>query len=136
MTTANSGSRRWAKFPLAVGVVSGGFFLVSGLWAMASTRSFFERAAMFEPYNQHFVQDIGAFQIGLGAVLLLAAALSGGDGLAAALLGVGIGSGAHLISHIVGRDLGGNPATDIPLFALVTVLLLAAGLVRLRSVPR
>lgn len=36
---------------------------------------FFEQLAWFEPYNQHFIQDIGAFQIGLGVVLLIAAVL-------------------------------------------------------------
>jgi hypothetical protein len=39
---------------------------------MVDPRSFFTALAAFEPYNQHFIQDIGAFQIGLGAVLLLA----------------------------------------------------------------
>lgn len=135
MMTATPRSRRSSNFALAMGVLAGGFFLVSGFWAMVSPRSFFAAAATFDPYNQHFIQDIGAFQIGLGAVLLLAV-LTGGDSLTIALLGVGIGSGCHVISHIVGRDLGGKPATDIPLFALVTVLLLASGLVRRRAAPR
>ncbi len=132
MTTATHRSQRWRTFPLATGVLAGGFFLVSGFWAMLAPGSFFKAAATFDPYNQHFIQDIGAFQIGLGAVLLLAAALPR-EGLAVALLGVGFGSGAHVISHIVGRDLGGKPATDIPLFILVTVLLLASGLVGIRA---
>lgn len=133
MTTTRR-SRRSSTFPLAMGVLAGALFLVSGLWAMASPRSFFRTAATFEPYNQHFLQDIGAFQIGLGAVLVLAVVLSGRNSLALALLGVGVGSGAHLTSHLLGRDLGGNPSTDIPLLAVVTVLLLAGGLVRLRTV--
>lgn len=136
MTTANRRSHRAPNFRLSAALLAGGFFFVSGVWAMVSPRSFFEAAATFEPYNQHFTQDIGAFQIGLGAVLLLAAILSGGDSLTVALLGVGIGSGAHVISHIVGRDLGGEPATDIPLFALATVLLLAGGVVGLRAARR
>ncbi|MCA1671447.1 MAG: hypothetical protein LC799_04340 [Actinobacteria bacterium] len=134
MTTAAQPSERWRRVPLATAVIAGGFFLAAGLWAMVSPRSFFEGAAAFDPYNQHFIQDIGAFQIGLGAVLLLAAVLSGGDSLAVPLLGVGVGSGAHLVSHIVGRDLGGKPATDISLFTLLTVLLVAGGLMRLRAV--
>jgi multicomponent Na+:H+ antiporter subunit D len=40
---------------------------------MIAPTSFFEQAATFEPYNAHFIRDLGAFQIGLGAVLLLAA---------------------------------------------------------------
>ena len=44
------------------------------VWALAAPKLFFESVATFEPYNQHFVEDLGAFQIGLGAVL--AAAIS------------------------------------------------------------
>jgi hypothetical protein len=117
-----------------VAAVAGGIFLVAlGLWAMVDPESFFEQLADFEPYNQHFLQDAGAFQIGLGAVLLLAVALRRADGLAVALLGVGIGMAAHTVSHAVGTDLGGRPETDIPFFAVVTVVLLAGGMVRLRQ---
>lgn len=80
---------------------------------MLALGSLFKVAATFDPYNQHSIQDIGAFQIGLGAVLLLAAAFPR-EGLAVALFGVGFGSGAHVISHIVGRDLGGTPIPDRP----------------------
>jgi hypothetical protein len=101
--------------------------VLSGLWAMAAPDSFFENAARFEPYNQHFIQDIGAFQIGLGAVLLLAFYRPGKGALAVALVGTGIGSAAHLVSHLSGVDLGGRPSSDVPLFALATVLLIGAG---------
>ncbi len=129
-------SNRPQRFPIAVSVVGGLFFLVSGLWAMLAPESFFDAAAEFEPYNQHFVQDIGAFQIGLGAVLVLATIPLLGDGLTIGLLGVGVGSAAHVISHLVGRDLGGKPEADIPLFAGLTVLLLVAGALRLRNAFR
>ena len=50
---------------------AGGIGLVGfGAWAMVSPSTFFEVLARFEPYNQHFLQDIGALQIGFGAVLL------------------------------------------------------------------
>jgi hypothetical protein len=100
---------------------------------MIAPRSFFDAAAPFEPYNQHFVQDIGAFQIGLGAVLLLATISAGADALAVGLLGVGAGSAAHTLSHLVGLDLGGTPARDIPLFTVLTLLLVGAGLLRWRE---
>jgi hypothetical protein len=120
-------SRRRHWFPRAVGVLGGASFLASGLWAMLGPESFFETVATFEPYNQHFIQDIGAFQIGLGAVLLLAATTRA-DALAVGLVGVGIGSVAHTVSHVIGRDLGGTPELDIPLTALTSLLLLAGGL--------
>lgn len=99
---------------------------------MVAPASFFASVAEFEPYNQHFLQDIGAFQIGLGAVLLLACRRAPNDGLAVALLGVGIGNAAHTVSHIVGLDLGGNPPVDIPLFVALTGSLLWAGWLRWR----
>lgn len=121
---------RW--FPRAVAIVTGVSFVALGVWAMAGPRSFFDALATFEPYNRHFLQDIGAFQVGLGAVLLLAAVPARVDGLAVALVGVGVGVALHAVSHVVGRDLGGTPETDIPLFAALAILLLAAGGVRWR----
>src|SRR5688572_19944991 len=126
-------SRRPHCFPRAVGVLGGVSFLAAGLWAMVGPESFFDAVATFEPYNQHFLQDIGAFQIGLGAVLLLAAARVPTDGLAVGLLGVGVGNLAHVVAHGIGVELGGNPARDIPAFALVTVVLLWAGTSRWRD---
>jgi hypothetical protein len=113
--------------PRAVAIVAGGAFIAIGAWAMVDPSSFFATVAMFEPYNQHFVQDIGAFQIGLGAVLLLGSASPRPDGLVVALLGVGVGATCHLVSHLIGRDLGGTPERDIPLFGAMAVVLVAAG---------
>lgn len=121
--------------PRVVALVAGIFLLAFGVWAMLAPRSFFEAVAVFEPYNQHFLQDIGAFQIGLGAVLVLAVRRRVTDGLAVALVGVGIGNAAHTVSHALGIELGGRPSTDIPLFAVLTVVLLWAGAVRWREHP-
>ena len=118
--------------PRAVAIIGGVGFVALGLWAMVAPRSFFDALATFEPYNRHFLQDIGAFQVGLGVVLLLASMPGRTDGLAVALVGVGVGAALHTVSHIVGRDLGGTPETDIPIFAALAVLLLAAGAVRWR----
>ncbi len=120
--------------PRAVAILGGLGFVALGAWAMVAPRAFFEAVAAFEPYNQHLLQDIGAFQVGLGAVLLLAAARA--DVLVVALIGVGVGAALHTVSHIVGRDLGGNPATDIPTFALMALLLLAAGVARWQHIRR
>jgi hypothetical protein len=115
-----------------IAILGGLSFVALGVWAMIDPRSFFDALARFEPYNQHFLQDIGAFQVGLGAVLLLAAVPGRTDSLAVALVGVGVGAALHTVSHIIGRDLGGNPQTDIPTFAAMAVLLLAAGAFRWR----
>jgi uncharacterized membrane protein len=126
-------SRRPHRLPILVGVLGGLVFLLGGIWAMVAPESFFDTVATFEPYNQHFIQDLGAFQIGLGAVLLVAVLASRADALAVALFGVGIGASAHVVSHLVGRDLGGRPSFDIPSLTLLAVLLLLAGIVRWRS---
>ena len=119
---------RWA------GWVGAAVFLVAGVWAFADPESFFDQVATFEPYNQHLIQDIGALQIGLGAVLLLALLVPGQDALAVALLGTGAGSAVHVVSHIIGRDLGGEPESDIPIFVALTLVLLVPGALRWRAV--
>jgi hypothetical protein len=123
---------RWG-YSRTVALVVGVFLAASGSWAMIDPRSFFDSVASFEPYNRHFLLDIGAFQIGLAAVLLLAAARPTIDALACALLGVGGGLVAHVGSHVVTRDAGGTPETDIPFFSAVAVLLVTAGMLRWRD---
>ncbi len=121
------------RLPRAVAIVLGAGFVALGVWAMLDPRSFFDALATFEPYNHHFLQDIGAFQVGLGVVLLLAGVPARADGLTVALVGVGVGAALHTVSHIVGHNLGGTPETDIPFFAVLAILLLAAGGVRWAS---
>lgn len=122
------------RFETLVAWVGAAGFALFGVWAMAAPQSFFDTVATFEPYNRHLIQDVGSFQIGLAAVLLVAL-VARVDALATALLGTGIASAAHTVSHLLGTDLGGNPATDIPTFAVITVALLAAGVSRARR-PR
>jgi hypothetical protein len=122
--TRSSAAGHW--LPRAVAIIGGVGFVALGVCAMVDPRSFFNALATFEPYNQHFLQDIGAFQAGLRVVLLLAGARARADGLSVALVGVGAGAALHTVSHIVSRSLGGNPQTDIPVFATIAVLLLAA----------
>lgn len=108
----------------AVLLLGGGWFVAFGLWAFLSPAAFFDALAPFDPFNAHFLRDIGAFQVGLGAVLLLAARQGAA---AAALLGVGTGAAFHAVGHVLDRDLGGTPASDIPVFTLVALVLLWAG---------
>ena len=127
--TGTPGAERFVRL-VAVGV--GLMFVGAGVWAFVAPRSFFENVAAFEPYNAHFIRDIGAFQLGLGAVLLLGVWVR--DALFAALAGVAVGAVAHVVAHIVDRHAGGDPVLDIPMFGLVAGLLVAAAIVRARLV--
>ena len=122
-------------FPKTIAAIGGFVFLAFGLWAMVAPQSFFDAVAVYEPFNQHFVQDIGAFQIGLGAVLVLAAFVTT-DALTVALVGVGLGATAHVGSHLAGIDLGGTPEIDIPSLSILGLLLLVGGAMRWRSTRR
>ena len=121
----------WARRIRWVTIAGGIAFVVFGLWAFVAPQSFFDTLATFEPYNPHLVRDIGAFQVGLGAVLLLVAFLPDAHG--AALLGVGVGGAFHAVGHVIDHDLGGSPATDIPTFSIIAALLLWAGIAQLRA---
>jgi hypothetical protein len=104
---------------------AGGLLLVAtGLWALTAPRSFYEVVATYPPFNHHLLHDIGAFNLGLGAALLLALAWT--DGLLVALGGVGLGAAAHALAHWLDRELGGSPADPWYLSALAVVLLAAA----------
>lgn len=99
--------------------------LGTGLWATLSPESFYAAIATYPPFNRHFVHDIGAFQLGLGAGLALALLIS--DALLVALGANAIAAVAHFISHAIDRDLGGQPSDPltIGLFALVLLGLTA-----------
>jgi uncharacterized protein YjeT (DUF2065 family) len=117
-----------------VAAAAGAFFVLAGAFAFLAPESFFEAAATFEPYNEHFIRDIGAFQLGLGAVLLLSVWIE--DAGVVALGGVGIGSLVHTIGHVIDHDLGGQPAVDIPFHGALSIVLLAVAWVRWRSLHR
>lgn len=114
--------RRVSWSTIAAAVVAA-FWLLSGVWAFVSPRSFYDELATFPPYNVHFIHDVGALSIGLGAVLGFTVA--GLSAWRAALLGVGVGSAVHVVSHVVDYDIGGS-VTDIVGLIVVTVVTIAA----------
>jgi hypothetical protein len=68
--------------------VCGASMLAVGLWALLAPASFASWIS-FPPYNEHLIHDAGAFQIGIGAALLLS--LLSSDALIAALGGFLVG---------------------------------------------
>jgi uncharacterized protein YjeT (DUF2065 family) len=116
-----------------VAAAAGLLLVATGLWAFTAPRSFYEVVATYPPFNQHLLHDIGAFNLGLGAALLLA--LAWADGLLVALGGVGVGAAAHALAHWLDRELGGSPADPWYLTAFA-VLLLAAAARRWKEIRR
>jgi hypothetical protein len=113
-------------------VVLAGVFLVGfGLWAFLFPTSFYTSVGSFPPYNQHFLHDLGAFQVGLGSALLLTQVWD--DALLAVLGGNALGATIHFIAHLVDRSLGGHPATDLPFLGGLSVLLIGAWALRYRQ---
>jgi peptidoglycan/LPS O-acetylase OafA/YrhL len=108
--------------------------LVLGIWAFVDPPSFYERVASFPPLNVHFLRDAGAFQIGLGAALLLALAWT--DALLVALAAVGVGSALHFAGHVIDENRGGSPVRDLLFLGILAAILLLAAVARWRHVSR
>ena len=99
----------WAPPDLSPGVaaavsIGGLLMLALGIWAFFAPASFADFVAF--PYNRHLLHDVGAFQIGIGATMLLA--LLWADGVMVVLAGYVVGTGFHLASHIIDRHVGGH----------------------------
>lgn len=109
------------KVARTVALVVGVSYVVSGLWAFLAPQSWFDTIGTYPPYNKHFVHDLGAFQLGLGATALLATLWRAP--LLAALAANAIAAIFHFASHVIDRDLGGRAADPILMgaFALVVV---------------
>jgi hypothetical protein len=107
-----------------VAICGAAFFLVFGIWPFFAPQSFFDNLADYPPYNEHFLHDIGAFQIGLGATLIFAL-IWRSDALLAALAGGGVGGAFHFWAHLTDHHLGG--ATYQTAIIGVVATLLSAG---------
>ena len=112
-----------ARLDLVSSLVVGGFgafTAILGVWALVDTSSFYDEIATFEPYNRHFLHDVGAFQVGLGSALLFALVWRG-DALLAALGGGALGTTAHWIAHVGDEDLGGRTSDPYSLGVIALV---------------
>jgi hypothetical protein len=109
--------------------LAGVWHVGTGLWAFAAPRSFYSTLATFPPYHEHFLHDIGAFLLGIGAALL--GALVWRDVKFVVLLGATVAATAHWAAHLLDRDHGGA-ASDPWVLGAIAVLLLV-GLVLRRS---
>jgi len=107
------------RYVMVVTVLAGLGTAVAGVWCLVAPRSFAERVGF--AYHEHFLHDIGAFQLGIGGTLLLA--LIWRDALATALAGFLLANTVHTVNHVV--DLGGTAWQALAL-AVVSVAAAAA----------
>jgi hypothetical protein len=89
---------------VVVTALAGILTTVAGVWSFSATRSFAEFAGF--PQHEHFLHDIGAFQIGIGVLLLLALIWS--DALLTVLAGFFVANTLHTVNHITDLHLGGH----------------------------
>jgi hypothetical protein len=132
-TTVTATRRLGPPYVATILGVAGASMLAAGIWAGAAPRSF-ARFVDF-PYHEHFLHDLGAFQIGIGATLLLA--LAWRDAATVALAGFLTANTLHAVSHAIDSDVGGHASDPYAIGALS--LLSAAALVlrvRQRRTPR
>jgi PPOX class probable F420-dependent enzyme len=99
-----------------------------GVWCLIDPGSFAEFVRFGA--HEHFVHDVGAFQVGFGVVLLLALIWS--DALATVLAGYIVANTVHTMNHIADLDLGGSALQAWTLGA-ASVALVIAFVLRLRQ---
>jgi len=109
---------------LAAGIAS----VTVGVWTLADASGFAEATGF--PPSPHYVHDIGAFQLGIGVSMLLAAIWA--DALAVVLAGFFAGNTVHAYNHAADADLGGHSWEPYAL-AAASVLVLAALIARMRQ---
>jgi PPOX class probable F420-dependent enzyme len=105
----------------AIVAVLGVLTMVVGVWALVSPQGFSE-AVNFPPHR-HFVHDVGAFQLGIGATLLLA--MIWADALMVAVAGYAVGGIAHTVSHVADHGIGGSSAQTVAIGVLTAMALVA-----------
>jgi PPOX class probable F420-dependent enzyme len=98
------------------------------VWCLVDPTSF-AKFVRFD-VHEHFLHDIGAFQLGLGVTLLLALIWS--DALATALAGFIVANTVHTVNHVMDMHLGGS-AAQAWLLGAASVGLVVAFVLRLRQ---
>jgi hypothetical protein len=127
-TTAAASRRLGRRYVAAVLALTGTSMVAAGSWAGVAPRSFARFVAF--PYHEHFLHDLGAFQVGIGVTLLLA--LAWRDAPTVALAGFLVANTLHALSHAIDQDLGGR-ASDPYAIGAVSLLAAVALVLRVRQ---
>jgi PPOX class probable F420-dependent enzyme len=145
---------RGRGFEVTVALLTGAATAVAGVWCLAAPHSFARLVGFPVPEAHdhgtgtgtgtgtgagagagaeaavHFLHDVGAFQLGLAAALLLACVWY--DALLTVLAGFAVAGFAHTANHLADLGLGGERG-QIPLIAVAALAAAAAFAVRLRG---
>jgi hypothetical protein len=114
-----------------------------GIWAAAAPRSFYDDfpgtsswVAPLGPYDEHLVRDIGAFQLGLLAVVLFALVTLERRVVQAALVASIVAGLPHLIYHLTATGALSTADNVLSLIGLALPVVIALILLpRTRSDP-
>jgi predicted anti-sigma-YlaC factor YlaD len=120
----------------AVLLIAGVSQLLIGAWAFAAPGSFYDLAATYPPENDHFLKDIGSWNVALGLAAVIAARTpSWRAGMLAVLA---IQYGLHAASHAIDLDQAESRSAGIVtlVIQIVAAGLLAALFARERSGSR
>lgn len=104
--------------------LTGVFQTASGVWLLAAPGSFYDAVATYAPRNDHFLRDVGTWNVGLGLAALVAAREPRWRAPMLAILAVQFA--LHAVSHLIDID-GAEPSSlgvsNFVLLALATVVL-------------
>jgi PPOX class probable F420-dependent enzyme len=133
---------RGRGFEVAVALLLGAATAVAGVWCLAAPHSFADAVGFPVPEAhgtgagtgaqsaEHFLHDLGAFQLGLAAALLLSCVWY--DALLTALAAFAFAGALHTVNHVADLGLGGQGG-QIPLIAVAALAAAAASVLRLRA---
>lgn len=111
----------------AVLLVAGLSQLLLGAWAFLLPGSFYDAIASYPPQNDHFLKDVGSWQVALGAAAVIAVRT---PSWRTGMLGVlAVQYGLHAISHAIDLDQADSDAVGVAtLVALIAAAVVLAGL--------
>ena len=118
---ANAGTDVVTIALLSVGAIT----LLTGVWAFLSPGTFYDAIAAFPPRNDHFLRDVGSFQVALGLLGLVAARRATWRTPALGMFTVMYA--LHAISHLININDAESDALGIVEFVLLAGTALALG---------
>lgn len=100
--------------------------VLPGLLALLAPGVFYDLLGPYPPQNDHFIKDLGSWQIALGVAAFLGARRA--DWRVPILAILALQYGLHTVSHVIdvnGTDPSWNGPASLALEALATLVLLA-----------